>query len=48
MQQRWRGMRINVRKMKKVSDIEKFINIACDLVENKGIILMRKCNSQRI
>jgi len=41
MQQRWGGMRINVRKMKRVSDIEKFINIACELVENKGKNLLR-------
>jgi len=35
MRQKWGEMRINVRKMKKVSKIERFINIACSLIENK-------------
>jgi len=36
MYQRLGGMRINIRKMKKIYEIEKFLNIACSLVENKG------------
>jgi len=33
--QRWREMRINVRKAQKVYQIERFINTACFIIENK-------------